>query len=276
MRNTIAILMSAILFACSTPKPEGFILKVKFQPENKYMISTIRGTETTITYSGEKIAMQKIKSMHIKNPSFSAVKTKTDSELETGKTSADGSFTASLTLKKMMSLDGKNEIPEGTVILGKVEGSSIPKFGNVVSGTLSFDQKNLLLQTINSSFEQFSFTEQRLKTGEQFSVDRPLSLPMDGTEIETIVTTTYKLMSIKNNLAQFEITQNYQMTPKRLDNSFSGKGNGKGQLIYDMENFLVTDYSVKTDLEMNKKMDYFEFDLKTTSEFSQTTEIEKK
>jgi hypothetical protein len=276
MKNPIAILLLLALFSCSKPnKPEGLILKVQYQPEKTYNISTIRGTETVITYSGQDIAMQKLKSMRIKNPTISKVKTKTDTELVTGKRSADKSFPVSLTYKKTMSLDGKNEIPEGSVVQGEITGDQLPTFSKVSSATLSVDQRIQLLQTVQTTFEQFKFPEQRLKTGDQFSTDRPMEMAMEGSTIDIVVTTTYKLISIKNDIAQFDLSQSYQMTPKIMNNSFTGNGSGKGKLTYDITNCLITDYSIKTELEMNKKLDYYEFDLKTINEFSQTTQIGK-
>lgn len=273
MRNTIYILLLLTQFSCNAPKHEGLILRVQFQPEKTYSISTIRGTETVITYSGEDIAMQKIKSKNIKNPTISKVKTKTDAELVTEKSFSGTSFPVTLTYKRIMSLDGKNEIPEGTVVQGEIKGEKLPTFSKVVSGTLDFDQKERLLQIVRSNFEQLDFPEQRLKIGDQFSVDRTSTMPMEGSEIEMVTTTTYKLLSIKDNMAQFELSQNYLMTPKMMDNSFTGSGSGKGQLSFDIANFLVTDYSIKTELVMNKKLNYFEFDLKTINEFSQQTKL---
>ncbi|MBW8325047.1 MAG: hypothetical protein K0M50_09820 [Prolixibacteraceae bacterium] len=276
MKKPIAILFLITLFSCSTPpKPEGVILKVQYQPEKTYHISTIRGTETVITYSGQEIAMRKLKSMRVKNPTISKVRTKTDAELVTGKSSADSSFQANLTYKKIMSLDGNNEIPEGTVVQGEIKGEELPAFNKVVSNTLSIDQRIQLLQTVQNTFEQFKFPEQRLKIGDQFSVDRPTLMAMESSTIDIVVTTTYTLLSIKNDIAQFELSQSYLMTPKTMDNSFTGTGSGKGQLSYDIANFLITDYSIKTELEMNKKLDYYEFDLKTVNEFSQTTQMGK-
>ncbi|MDP2890276.1 MAG: hypothetical protein Q8P34_15090 [Bacteroidota bacterium] len=274
MRKPIVYLLLLAFFSCSKPnKLEGLILKVQYQPDKTYSISTIRGTETVITYSGEDIAMQQIKSKNIKNPTISKVKTKTDAELVTEKSSTGTSFPVILTYKRIMSLDGKNQIPEGTVVQGEVIGEELPTFSKVVSGTLDSDQKERLLQTVQSNFGQLDFPEQRLKIGDQFSADRTVAIPMEGSVIELVVTTTYKLLSIKDNMAEFELSQNYQMTPKMMDNSFTGSGNGKGQLSYDIANFLVTDYSIKTELEMNKKLNYFEFDLKTINEFSQQTKL---
>jgi hypothetical protein len=272
MKNTIKILLLLAFFSCSKPnKPEGLILKVQYQPEKTYNISTIRGTETVITYSGQPIAMRKLRSMNIKNPTISKVKTKTDTEMVTGKSQDEISFPVSLTYKKTMSLDGKNEIPEGTVLQGEITGEHQPIFSSVTSGSLGIDQKSQLLKSIQSTFDQFDFPEQRLKIGDQFSINRPASMPMEGSTIDIVVTTNYKLLSIKNNIAQFELNQTYQMTPKTMDNSFTGKGSGKGQLSYNIENSLITDYSIKTEIEMNKKLDYYEFDLKTINELSQTT-----
>jgi hypothetical protein len=277
MRKTIPILLLLIQFSCSkpAPKPEGLILKVQYQPESKYLISTIRGTETVITYSGQQIAMQKLKSMHIQNPTISKVRTKTDTELVTTERLKDNKIPVSITYKKTESLDGKGEIPEGTIIFGEIKANQLPVFNSIASSLLDFDQKTQLMQMVKSTFDQFNFPEQRLKIGDQFSMDRPVSIPMEGSEIQTVITTSYKLLSITNGMAQFEINQKYQMTPQMMDNSFTGKGIGKGQLFYDIANNLIINYSIKTEVEMNKKLDYFEFDLKTINEISQTTQIIK-
>lgn len=277
MRKIIAFFLSLSFISCSKPpKPEGLILKVQYQPEKKYSITTIRGTETVINYAGQKIAMRKLKSMGVKNPTISKVKTKTVTELLTGKRAADQSFPVTLTYKKTMSLDGKNEIPEGIVVQGQIEGAEPPVFNKVNSGTLEYNQEVQLLQIVQSNFDQFKFPEKRLKIGDQFSVDRPLSMPMEGSTIDILVTTNYKLLSIKNEMAQFELSQSYLMTPKMMDNSFTGTGSGKGQLSYDLNNSMITDYSIQTELNMNKKLDYYEFDLKTINEFSQQTSLATK
>jgi len=277
MRKLIPFLLLFSLVSCSkSKKPEGIVLKVLYQPENTYKLSTIRGTETVVSYSGQEIAMRKLKSMGVNNPTISKVRTKTDAELVTGKRSIDSSFQVSLNYKKIMSLDGKNEIPEGTLVQGEIRKNEQPTFKSVVSNSITIDKKAQLLQTLQNTFDQFNFPEQRLKIGDQFSTDRQWSMPMENSEIDIVVTTTFKLLAVKNNTAEFELNQSYLMTPKILDNSFSGKGTGNGKLSYDIANYLISDYSVKTELDLNKKLDYYEFDLKTINEFSQQTVLMKK
>jgi hypothetical protein len=273
MRKTTAFLLLLISFSCKQPKPEGFKLNVQFQPEKTYRISTIRGTETVITYSGEGFAMKKLKSMKVQNPTISSVRTKTDTELETGKDLAGTGFPVKLTYIRTMSLDGKNQLPEGTAVHGEISESHLPVFSQVISESIDFDQKEQLLQTINATFEQFKFPENSLKIGDEFSIDRPTVIRMEQSDIETIVTTNYKLTGIENGVAVFELSQMYKMTPQTLDNSFVGEGHGKGKMLYDVNNQIISDYSIKTEITMNKKLDYFEFDLKTTSEFTQSTSL---
>jgi len=183
MRKIIGILLILTQFSCSKPRQEGLVLKVQYQPEKTYCITTIRGTETVITYSGQDIAMRKLKSMQVKNPTISKVKTKTDTELVTGKKSTGTSFPVSLTYKRTMSLDGKNEIPEGTVVKGEIKDEHLPTFHLVTSGILDYDQKAQLLQAVRKNFEQLDFPEHRLKIGDQFSTDHPASMPMEGSTI---------------------------------------------------------------------------------------------
>lgn len=273
MRKLLIFLLLLFAFSCSTPKPEGLILKVQFQPEKTYQITTIRGTETVITYSGEDFAMRKLKSMNVKNPTTSTVRTKTDTELKIGKAQSDSICPITLTFNKTMSLDGKNQIPEGTVISGEIKSGDLPTFKSVTSTELDFDQKIQLLQLVRNSFDQFKFPDQRLKIGDEFSVDRPQSMAMEGSEIETVVTTTYKLISIQNDIAQFDLVQTYLMTPTRMDNSFSGTGNGIGKMSYNTDKMIVSEYSLKTEITMNKKLDYFEFDLKTINEMKQSINL---
>ncbi len=273
MRKIFAYLLPLILISCGKPKPEGLILKIQYQPEKTYSISTIRGTETVITYSGEEVAMQKLMSKNINNPTISKVKTKSTTELVTSKKITSLSFPVSLIYKETLSLDGKNEIPEGTEIHGEIISENLPNFHTVSAETLDDHQKMQLLQTVRSTFEQLNFPEKRIKIGDEFSIDRTTFLPMERSEIETIITTTYKLISIEKEVATFELTQTYRMTPEFMDNTFTGNGQGKGEMYFDINKSIISGYTMNTEINMNKKFSYFEFNLKTKNEFSQSTNL---
>lgn len=269
MKRLLVFVLGLFLLSCHTSRlPESVLLKVNFQPGKTYSISTLRGSETVVTYSGEDFAMRKLKSMHVKNPSTSGIRTKTETELSVGKNTS-GTCPVELVYKRSMSFDGKNVVPEGTVITGILDSGNMPGFKTVESGNLTIDRRIKLLQALKNTFDQFRFPEKQLKVGDTVSFSLPLSMEIEGSGIETVVTTTCKLIHFDAKTAQFDLAQNYRMTPQMMNNSFSGTGTGTGKMTYDMVNQFISDYSIHTELSMNKKLDYFEFDLKTTGEFSQ-------
>lgn len=266
--SVLSLLLSLLLFSCtSTKKPEGILFKVHFLPDQKYSLSTIRGSETVITYSGQDIAMRKLRSMKVKNPTTSSIRTKADTKLLIGQNSCE------LAYIRTMSLDGKNQVPEGTVVKGVLDSKNLPVFKTIDSHELTIDQRIKLLQTVQNTFNQFRFPEKQMKVGDTISVRQQLSMIIEGSEIETLVTTTCKLIEFNNSLAQFDLTQNYQMTPSMMDNSFTGKGAGKGKMSYNIAEQFISEYSINTDVNLSKKLDYFEFDLNMKSEFQQTASL---
>ncbi len=268
MKPAICCIFLLIFFSCSSPKkPESVDFKVHFQAGKTYAISTIRGSETVINYSGEDFAMRKLKSMRVQNPTTSSIRTKTDTELDVDENSVELSY------KKTMSLDGKSQVPEGTVVEGILGAQGLPVFSTVVSSDLSIDQRIKLLQTIQNTFDQLRFPEKQMKPGDTISVTQIQSMTIEGSEVETRIVTTAKLLSFDESTAQFALTQSYEMTPKLLDNSFSGTGNGTGKMSYDLANQFISEYAVQSEIDINKKLDYFGFDLKNKSEFAQQTQL---
>ena len=99
---------------------------------------------------------------------------------------------------------------------------------------------------------------------------------MEGAQVNIAIVTHYKLARVSNGLANFDILQDFSMSPERLDNSFKGTGMGKGQFIYDIKNTLISNYTLNTEMEMDKKLENFVFNLKTKSGYSLKTVISKK
>jgi len=96
---------------------------------------------------------------------------------------------------------------------------------------------------------------------------------MDGSKIEIAIVTHYKLLSILNNLANFDISQDYTLNSVLINNSFKGTGSGKGTMVYDIANTIILNYTLNTEMEINKNLDSFAFNLNAKSGFIQTTKL---
>jgi hypothetical protein len=224
---------------------------------------------------GPEKSLQKLKSMGHQNPTFSNRKSHTQWVLKTGKRVEETEFPVTVDYVITTSNDGTPGIPVKANFSGKFINDNLPVFNSIVSDGLDEKDKTTLLQSLQSTFTQLSFPARKLKIGEQFTIENPSSLPMEGSTVDVVVTTNYKLLSISEGIAQFDISQAYTLNPKLIDNSLKGSVSAKGHLVYDIAHTIVLNYTLDTEMRINKKLDSFEFELKTNSGIVQTTSIAK-
>jgi hypothetical protein len=274
MKNTIGIIIILLIeFSCAKPPQDSRTFKIHYQPAKKYNQTTERTSQTVIKFSGKEISLQRLKARGVRNPTISDKKSRTETVLKTGKLTDRAGFPVTLEIVKTISNDGKKDFPDGAIFKGHCLADSMPTFNSMVSVGLDSNYKMALVELAQSTFSQLAFPVKKLKIGEQFSEDHPLSMPMEGSTIEMVVTTNYKLISISKGIAAFDISQTYTMTPTLMDNSFKGSANGKGHLLYDIDHTIILNYTINTEMQINKRLDSFDFDMKTKSGFIQITSI---
>lgn len=275
MKKTIGLLLLLIQFGCANRVPEAQTFKIQYKPEKTYKLTTERSSEVFMNYMGSEKSLRKLREMGTKIPTISNKKSRTESVLKTGKQIDGTNFPVTMEVVKTMSTDVKIEIPDGTVFRGESVGGEIPEFDFVVMDGLDKKNKKTLIQSVQKTFTQFAFPKEKLKIGEQFTIENTLSMPMEGSMIEMAVTNNYKLISITEGIASFDISQTYSMVPTMMNNSFKGTGNGKGQMRYDFANTMILYYTLNTEMELDKKLDSFDFNLKARSGYTQTSSISK-
>jgi hypothetical protein len=275
MKKTIGLLLLLIQFACANHTPETQIFKIQYKPEKIYKLTTERSSEVIMNYVGPEKSLRKLRERGTRIPTISNKKTRSESVLKTGNQIDGNKFPVTMEVVKTISTDGKREIPDGTVFRGESIGGDVPEFDYVVLEGLDKKYEKALLQSLQKVFTQFAFPKEKMNIGEQFSVENTLSMPMEGSMIEMVVTNNYKLISITDGIASFDISQTYSMVPTMMNNSFKGTGAGKGQMRYDFANTMLLYYTLNTDMELDKKLDSFDFNLKAKSGYTQTINISK-
>jgi len=275
MKKLFVLIILLVQFSCAKPPQNTVTFKIQYQPEMKYNQTSERNTISFIKYMGSATSLQRLKARGIQNPTISNKKSHTEWVLKTGKLMNKTDFPATVEYAITVINDGQKGIPVKANLSGKFLSDHLPVFDAVVSDGMDENHKSVLLQSLQNTFTQLSFPEKKLKIGEQFTIENPSSIPMEGSTVEMEVTTNYHLIGIKEGIAHFDISQEYKMNPKLADNSFKGSVIGKGHLVYDIANTIVLNYTLDTEMRINKKLDSFEFELKTNSEIIQTTKISK-
>lgn len=276
MNKIIALILLIIQFSCVQPPQDSLMFKIRYQPGKTYNHSSDRTLNSLIKYSGSEQSLQKLQSMGIQNPTFSNRKSHTQWVLETGELMGETNFPALVEYTVTVSTDGETAAPVMASFHGKFLSDNLPVFDSIVSLGLFEEEKQTLLQSLLTTFTQLSFPERHVKIGERFLIESQTSIPMEGSTVELGVTTTYHLTRIEKGLAYFDIAQKYDLQPQLLDNSLKGIVSGKGQLIYDIANTIAVNYTLDTEMEIHKKLDSFEFELKASSGIIQTTNLETK
>jgi hypothetical protein len=264
MKKIILLLFILIQFSFSSQSQDSLTFKVQYKPETKYSQTFKQTSETYIKYSGSEDFLQQLAGKGVQNPAIINNQSTTESVFNTGKLTDGVNFPLTMEIVKTTSSDGKKVIPDGTLIYGHSSTGNMPTLDSIVSNGLNEGFKKTLLQTMQNFLGQISFREQKIKVGESFSRESPLSIPIAGDTIDMAVTTTYKLLSIINGVGNFDVSQEYTLRSIITKYTLKATGNGKGSLVYDVSNNYYLSYQLDTDLTV-----------KTNSGFVQTTKISK-
>lgn len=249
--------------------------KAGYSPETTYNQTTFNSSDYEVLYSGSEKFLETLKQNDIQNPTKIKNIFNLETLSKTGKSDKSGNFPITIEYLKSIDANGKTIIPNGTLLYGKTSFSNMPQMDSIVSKGMEESFKNIIFQTVKSTFSQLVMPQKKLKIGESFTQESPLILPIAGINIEMLITTTYNLKSMNSKNAFFDITQTYTM--KMSDNRFetNGAGLGKGSLIYDIPNHFIIENTLAMDFNLNLKNTDFTLQLKSKSDFKQTSLISK-
>jgi hypothetical protein len=275
MKKYISYLLILSHFFCNSQTQKEVKFKVQYKPDMKYNQMIEQKSQTNIKYSGSEDFLKKLKDKGVENPMITSTQSKIETIFKTGKETTKKTFPLTIEFTKTVSSDGKIIIPDGTIIYGNGSNGNMPTLDSIVSKELDEKFKKSLLQTIQSTLNQLSFPEKKIKIGDSFIRESPLSIPVSGSTIEMTITTYYKLLDIENNIANFDVSSVYTMKSVITKYDIKATGNSKGKMLYDIVNNNLTDYKTDTEMKMNFKLEDLYMDLESKSSFIQTIEISK-
>lgn len=276
MKKTFLLLLIFVPFFNYGQSSQILDFKPGYSAETVYNQTTINASDYEVLYSGSEKLMELLKNSGTENPTKIKTTFNVETLSKTGKTDKDGNFP--ITIEYVNADDGKGKviIPSGTLLYGKASVTNMPALDSIVSKDMEESFKNSIFQTVQSTFKQLALPQKKLKIGESFSQESPLSIPVAGINFDMVINTTYTLKNITAKNAFFDVVQVYTM--KIQDNRFDTKGTGKGSgtLTYDIPNHFINENVLSMDLELELKNNDFNINLKSKTSFSQTSTITKK
>lgn len=275
MKNSFLLLFVISIQLSVAQTKNELQFKIQYNPETKYDQTLDQTSHLEMKYAGEADFMQTLKDKGVQNPTIVDNHSVIESVMKTGKLTNKTYFPLTIEFLKTTNSDNKTQIPDGTIIYGKGTINNLPTLDSITSKGLSEEYKKTIMQTMQSFFTQLNIPERKVKVGEVFDLDTPLSIPVAGMQMDMTITTTYKLLSIKNNVADFDISQVYTMKTNTTKFPMNATGTGKGKLLYDVVNNFNLNYQIDMEMSANMKIEKIELDIKSKTGMIQSAKISK-
>jgi hypothetical protein len=250
MKKTAIIFCLTLSFGLSKAQ-QSFLFKIKYLPAHIYESAVTTDMNMEMIFSGDSATMKKIKEKGIKSPMEMTTKSDMEFDVETGVLKSGEMFPIVLYYKKIDSrsvLNGNEKDDAANPMLGqkiyaqystdgKIKVDSIP--GKEIDDQL----KEVFANTLDKLLNTMHFPDSPLKIGDTFAQDIPFNMPIAGMNIGLTIKVIYKLTSVENNIAYFDLDESLDMDITQTQNGLSVKGSGAGQgkMTYDIKgNFSPT------------------------------------
>lgn len=269
----LSLLVSAFAFRCQSQ--DELDLKIQYLPQTKYHETIERRSNTETSYTGSDDVMLKLRNKGVDNPSVTGLHFKMESVLKTDSLIKGDTFPLTIEIIEESRDDGQSITPSGTIVYGHSWPGRMPVLDSIYSHGEESSFKGEILRSLNRTFSEIALPEKELRVGEEFKTEAPFFRKIDGIIIEFSLISNYRLESIDDDIADFDISVEYSLKTEPMQYSINSTGSGKGEMKYDIKENFCELFEVDQELELKLQMTNYEVETKTTDFFSRSTEITK-
>jgi len=242
---------------------DGVVFKIKYLPNHNYQSTIDMGLKLNLTITGDPQILEKLSSQGITQPVKADIKLGMGGTLKTGAMLSDNTFPLTIDYKiseLSVSANGKQIPIPPKITETEIKGSGHASKGwqiqldSVMGKKIADTAQQKMKQMMDLVQKQIQFPDKPLKPGDSFTQGGPMNIPIsEGNNIKMSAGVTYKLISISDGKAFFDMTPNFSMdfTMKGVAINFNGTGTGK--MVYSIkDNFpLSKDGTINMVLKVN-------------------------
>ncbi|MEO6977104.1 MAG: hypothetical protein ABI113_01960, partial [Mucilaginibacter sp.] len=238
---------------------KAIVFKMKYLPNHAYAMATGMTMKFDVNLSGNEDIIEKLKTQGITQPMKATMVMSLSGNTKTGQTAADEVFPMTVTYKldSMSVKIADKDIPmppklnTSTTIYGHAGKEGRFKADSISGNKMKDTSEKKITQMMNAIQNKIKFPEKPLHIGDSFTQEMPVNIPIAEGEGNTNINVTYKLVSIDNGIANFDIVQNadIQLNVKGVTLKITGTGTGK--LVYSIKNSFPIDYKTTLNLAID-------------------------
>ena len=239
---------------------DGVAFKVKYLPNHNYQVGVKVGLKITANVTGDQKVADFLSAQNITQPINVAVDVAMDGNSKTGLQGADQSFPLDMVYKISdfsASINGK-PAPIPVAVAGKsfnmtahITPDAQIHIDSAMGKKLDDSTEKKMQQMMAMVQKQVKFPERALKPGDTFTENSPLgNLPIKGgSDVKAQATVTYKLTSISDGKAYFDVIPNFSLSFRYENLSVNVTGDGSGKMVYSIkDNFPLSKDAARSTL----------------------------
>jgi hypothetical protein len=249
MIKNVYLISFQLILSYSSYSQDSILFHSNYLPQHIYNNTTTQKFHLEMTYSGSDTVLNKLKEKGITNPSITNREMNFKTTTSTGYLNAENKVPVQLEFIMAHDQDGNSIIPEGTKMFGFVSAYKLPVFDSVASDNMGEEAKTVFLKRFRNFLSQVSIPDKKMTVGDQFTQTTPINLPLGPINLGMIISITYKLVSVTDNTADFNLTMKFSINMNNEEFDATGGGEGNGVMVFDR----INQYPLK--YELHNKMD---------------------
>jgi hypothetical protein len=260
-------LLALLCFSLTQLKAQnGVVFKIKYLPNHNYQTSVNMNMKLNVNLNGDTALISKLKSQGITQPVNANLAIGINGNLKTGALGADNTFPLNMDYKVAnitVNANGKDvPIPPKATekdikIMGHITQDGKIKIDSAEGKKINDTTEKKMQQMMDMVQKQIQFPDRPLKPGDTFTQGAPTNIPISGdNNIQLNGGVTYKLVSISDGKAYFDMVPNLSLSFKIKTMAINITGTGTGKMVYSIkDNFPLSkdgSFNVKIKVTSNK------------------------
>ncbi len=240
MRKILFVVL--LLIANTQIKAQTSVLfRIKYLPYHTYSATTKMGMKIEMDYDGDPQTLKQIKASGAQLPIIMKVETNLNSELKTRAFNLNHEvpFTMSIQQSKpILTVNGQaTPVPDAAsnqIVYGKYSPNGKLSIETIQGKVLTDSAKAAVMGLIKNIQANVEFPKFPLKVGDSFAQESDMDVPIPGFDAKMVMKITYKLLSITNGKAIFNMDFVTAIDNKSAAAGMDMKGTGNGTFVYDI------------------------------------------
>ena len=260
MKRICLLALMCLLFV-QLKAQDGVVFKVKYLPNHNYQVGVKVGVKIIANVTGDQKVADFLSAQNITQPVNVAVDIAFDGNSKTGPQGADQSFPLDMLYKISdfsASINGK-PAPIPVAVTGKsfnlsahITSDTQIHIDSAMGKKLDDSTEKKMQQMMTMIQKQIKFPEKALKPGDTFTESMPIgNIPIKGgSDVKADAGVTYKLISISDGKAYFDMIPHFSMSFGMKTLSVNITGDGSGKMVYSIKD----NFPLSKDATFNMKI----------------------